>query len=129
MYFEHAPLFGGFIISLQHPFHWQIRVIIYIENVPLLGDSGSSYMLIKHVTCTLISRFGFIIYQKNTPPHLAIATHHVDSGSSSFGDSGSSCALNTPPYLADSSYLYNTPPRWQIRVILTWRFRFIIHCK
>ena len=61
MYIEHAPLFGGFIIYLYNTLpHWHIRVIIYIENVPLLGDSGSSYTLIKHVTCTLISRIGFI---------------------------------------------------------------------
>ena len=79
MYFEHAPLFGGFIISLQHPFHWQIRVIIYIENVPLLGDSGSSYIL-------------------NMPRHVAIPeSSYMLNTPRLLGESGSSYILSTPP--------------------------------
>ena len=53
-----------FIIYLKHththtpPFIGRFRFIIYLKNTPSFGDRGSSYIL-------------------NTPPHVAISTHHI----------------------------------------------------
>ena len=98
----HAPLFGRFIISLQHRF----RFIIHLNNAPLLGDSVSSYILnmprqlaipeSSYILNTppLTWRIRFIIYLKHAPPPL-------------HGESESSYIFNMFPHL--SSYIYNTP--------------------
>ena len=95
---KHAPSFGGSGSSTfgdsgsSCTLNWRIHHISTTRS--LIGKSGSSYTLIKHVTRTLIRESDS--YLKHAP---------------SYGDSGSSCALNTPPHLATPfiMYIQHTP--------------------